>query len=70
MMASAASFHGRKTAVANGSLSLVAIQKAKEGEDPLKTGMNKGESEKLGSRPILVTFVGSKVTRRRNSGPR
>jgi hypothetical protein len=48
---------------------MVDRQKAREGEVPLKTGMNKGESEKLGSRPILVTFVGSKVTRRRNRGP-
>jgi hypothetical protein len=31
-----------KTAVDSGSIYLVAGQKAMEGEDPLKTGMNEG----------------------------
>ncbi|MGE5607587.1 MAG: hypothetical protein ACM3YE_18080 [Bacteroidota bacterium] len=38
---------------------MVANRKGMDAEDPLKTGMNEGESEKLGSRPILVIFVGS-----------
>ena len=53
-------FIGYKTAVANERLSQIARQKAREGEDPLETGMNKGESEKLGSRPILVLLWGQK----------
>ena len=37
-------FPGGKKAVAVGSLHLVARQKAMDGEDILKTGMNKGGS--------------------------
>jgi hypothetical protein len=50
MKAGDASFQGRKKAIAIGSLNLVARQKAKEGEDPLKTRMNKGRFGTVGYR--------------------
>ena len=44
-------------AVASGSLNLVARQKAKDGGDPLETGMNEGGSGNHGFRgAFLVTF--------------
>jgi hypothetical protein len=51
-----ASIYGCITAVAIGSLHQVASQKATEGEDPLKTGMNKGKIETVGVNAFLVTF--------------
>jgi len=39
-----------KTAVESGSLYLVTRQKATDGEDILKTGMNKGRLGTVGSR--------------------
>jgi len=48
---------------------LVARQKDRDVEDPLKTRMNSRRSGTTRVRPILVTFVESKVTRRRNRGP-
>ena len=41
------SLQGCKTTVGIGSLNLVASQKAMDGEDPLKTGMNEGGSSMI-----------------------
>jgi hypothetical protein len=60
-----------KNTVATGSQNLVASQKARDGGDPLETGMTEGGSEPVGADAFLVTFsCAQKVTRRRNRGPK
>ncbi len=58
-----------KTAVGSGSFNQVARRKAMDGEDILKTGMNKGRFGTVGLRRLFGHFLGEqKVPRRRNSG--
>ena len=50
-------------AVAIGSQNQIDSRKTMDGEDPLETGMNKGEPEKLGSRRPFGSWAAAKVTR-------